>query len=66
MVEETEMLALTNDDRPVCKGKKKTHKQWKGKGALAEDMEVRKIGRELEFPADVGFAARVVATGGGG
>lgn len=45
-------------------GKKKTHKQWKG--ALAEDMEVRKIGRELEFPADVGFAARVVATGGGG
>lgn len=47
-------------------GKKKTYKQWKGKGALAEDMEVRKIGRELEFPADVGFAARVVATGGGG
>lgn len=24
MVEETEMLALTNDDRPVCKEKKDT------------------------------------------
>lgn len=46
--------------------KNKTHKQCKGKGELAEDMEVRKIGRELEFPADVGFAARVVAAGGGG
>lgn len=49
-----------------ARGEKKTHKQWKRKGELAEDMVVRKIGRELEFPADVGFAARVVAAGGGG